>query len=152
MKVQVFWWCQQQRPGACDAVSQQCVRREGEAQGRAGARCAQRGGLMDDKQFCPFLSASENKIMSQGFSKAGSAALLFPRLVLLSQSPCWAERRCPGPSSPFACAGGPGTGSPWVTSRRGQCQLPLQGCDRVTHKAQLWPARGWAVPERCWWG
>lgn len=109
MKVQVFWWCQQQRPGACDAVSQQCVRREGEEQGMAGAHCAQRRGLMNDKQFCPFLSASENKIMSQRFSKVGSAAPLSHRLVLLWQVP-WPL------IPPLPVHGGPGTDSPWVTS------------------------------------
>lgn len=91
-------------PGRWDAVSEQCVRREGEEQGRAGARSAQHRGLMNDKHFCPFPSASENKIMLQGFSKVGSAALLSPRLVLLSRSPCWAESRCPGPLS--VCTGG----------------------------------------------
>lgn len=61
---------------------------------------------MNDKEFCPFLFASENKITLQGFSlvleaqglfKVGSLAPLSPGPISLSHSPCWAKRRCPGP-------------------------------------------------------
>lgn len=128
------------------------------------ARRAQRRGMINDKQFCPFLFASENKITLQGFSiileaqrlfKAGSAAPLIPGPIPLSLCPCWAERRCLGPCSPLC---------PHIRGRRGQtlllaltrCRasvtslhLPRGRCPSPvtmsSHKVQLWRVKGWAV-------
>lgn len=120
-------------PGPWDAVSE-FVRREGEEQGRAGARSAQHGGLMNGKQFCSFLSASENKIMLQGLSKVGSAALLSPRLVLLSWSPCWAQSTALAPNPPFACAGG-------LALTHSGSHHPVPAALSPCHQAQ----RGWGL-------
>lgn len=128
------------------------------------------GGMMNDKEFCPFLFASENKIMLQGFSleleaqglfKAGSLAPLSPGPVSLCHSPCWAERRCPGPRFPRFCvrigvlAWGRGQTLLLPPTRSGALShIPssppgmLPAVPTVTvspRKVQLWRAKGWAV-------
>lgn len=128
-------------PRPWDAVSE-CVRREGEEQERAGARSARHRGLMNHKQFCSFLSASENKIMLQGFSKVGSAALLSPRLISLSRSPCWAESAALAPNPPSACAGG------LALTQGGHITRPAGDtarCPRSAVTVSPGPARGWGL-------
>lgn len=104
---------------------------------------------MNDKLFCPFLFASENKIMLQGFSiileaqglikSVRSEAMLSPGPISLSLSPCCTECRGPGPTLVRFHTLGPSTGCRDLghipSSSWGCC---LWGINCGPHKVQLW--------------